>query len=140
MRKIGPKRTSSGRGLDRREAERRLRKLIEEAPPPEASRVDVGQAGRALIEHLRALGRKPATIEAYDSLLRVHLAPYFSGRSLDCDHRRAVESFVAATAAEGKSPKTIGNALGFPSLDLPLRPKAGLGEGEPMRAHRQAPQ
>ena len=34
MRKIGPKRTSSGRGLDRREAERRLRKLIEEAPPP----------------------------------------------------------------------------------------------------------
>ena len=131
MRKIGPKRTSSGRGLDRREAERRLRKLIDEAPPPEASRVDVAQAGRALIEHLRALGRKPATIEAYDSLLRVHLAPYFSGRSLDAITVEQIESFVAATATEGKSPKTIGNALGFLHSIFRFAQKRGWGRGNP---------
>jgi integrase len=131
MRKIGPKRTPSGRGLDRREAERRLRKLIDEAPPPEASRVGVGEAGRALIEHLEALGRKPATIEAYDSLLRVHLEPYFRTYSLDAITVADVEGFVAARAAAGKSPKTIGNALGFLHSIFKFAKKRGWGRGNP---------
>ena len=131
MRKIGPKRTPSGRGLDRREAERRLRKLIEEAPPPEASRVGVGEAGRALIENLTALGRKPATIEAYDSLLRVHLEPYFRARSLDSITVSDVGGFVAAKAAEGKSPKTIGNALGFLHSIFNFARRRGWGRGNP---------
>ena len=113
MRKVGPKRAPSGHGLDRREAERKLRQLIEDVAPPSASRVDVAQAGEYLVEHLRALGRKPATTEAYESLLRVHLVPFFAGRSLDAISADDLEAFVRAEAQDGKSAKTIRNALGF---------------------------
>ncbi len=112
-RKIGPRRGPDGRGLDRREAERKLRRLAEEVAPPPDSRVGVEEAGALLIEHLEALGRKPATVEAYDSLLRVHLAPHFAGWSLDAINADDLEAFVRAKASEGKSPKTVRNALGL---------------------------
>jgi hypothetical protein len=112
-RKIGPKRGPDGRGLDRAEAERRLHQLTVDVAPPPASRVDVEEAGTYLIEHLRGLGRKPATIEAYKSLLHVHLAPFFAGRSLDAIGVDDLEAFVRAKVRAGKSAKTIRNALGF---------------------------
>ena len=112
-RKVGPKRDQNGRGLDRAEAERKLRGLVDDVAPPVHSRVDLEEAGRYLIEHRRALGRKPATIEAYDSLLRIHLAPFFAGRSLDAITADDIEQFIRAKSREGKSIKTITNALGL---------------------------
>jgi integrase len=112
-RKIGPKRDQDGRGLDRAEAERKLRDLVHDVAPPVHSRVEIEEAGRHLIDHRRALGRKPATVEAYDSLLRIHLAPLFAGRSLDAITTEDVEAFIRAKGREGKSAKTITNALGL---------------------------
>ena len=51
-RKIGPKRRPDGRGLDKREAERKLRKAVEDTAPPPESRVGVQEAGERLIAHL----------------------------------------------------------------------------------------
>src|SRR5262245_45120822 len=51
-RKIGPKRGTNGHGLDRREAERTLRRFVDEVAPPPESRVGVEDAGIRLIEHL----------------------------------------------------------------------------------------
>ena len=113
LRKIGPKRGADGRGLDRREAERRLRQLAEEAAPPPSSRVSVEEAGEHLIDHLRAMGRKRATLEAYESLLAVHLAPFFAGRSMGAVSTDDLEAFIRSRARAGKSAKTIRNALGL---------------------------
>ncbi|HRV60391.1 MAG TPA: hypothetical protein P5138_07145, partial [Solirubrobacterales bacterium] len=41
MKKIGPKRDRSGRGLDRSTAEKKLREMIGDTPPPPESRVSV---------------------------------------------------------------------------------------------------
>ena len=113
QRKVGPKRDRSGRGLDRAEAERKLRDLVHDVAQPVQSRVELEEAGRHLIDHRRALGRKPATVEAYDSLLRIHLGPFFAGRSLDAITPEDIEAFIRAKARDGKSVKTITNALGF---------------------------
>jgi integrase len=110
-RRLGPKRGPDGRGLDKRGAERKLQEAAQEATPPPDSRISVEEAGRRLIEQREALGRKPATIEAYDSLLRIHLAPFFAGRSLGAVTPDDLEAFVRAKAAEGKSAKTTRNAL-----------------------------
>ena len=82
------------------------------APPP-ASRVSVQEAGQQLIAHLGTLGRKRATVEAYESLLRVHLATFFTGRSLDAIRPEDVEAFIAAERQGGSSAKTVDNAVGF---------------------------
>jgi integrase len=113
-RRIGDKRPpGSARGLTRPDAERAMRRKIEETSAPASERVSVESAGERLIAHLTALGRKPATTEAYESLLRVHLAPFFAGRSLDTIGPDELEAFVRAMAAGKKSPKTTRNALGF---------------------------
>jgi integrase len=114
FRRIGPKRPPGGTtGLTRRDAEKRLRELQADVAPAPRERVGVAEAGEALIAHLVALGRKAATVEAYESMLRVHLAPHFAGRSLDAIGTDDLEAFVRAKAAEGKSAKTIRNALGL---------------------------
>ena len=111
-RRLGPKRSPGGtKGLTRNDAERVLRKAMEDATASPAERVSVEVAGLRLIAHLEAMGRKRATIEAYDSLLRVHLAPFFAGRSLDAIKPEDLESFIRQAAARKSSAKTIRNAL-----------------------------
>lgn len=113
-RKIGPKRAPGGaKGLTRAEAERALRRLMEDDNVAPSERLDVSTAGRRLIDHLEAMGRKKATTEAYDSLLRIHLTPFFAGRSLDAIRPEDLEAFIRKESADGSSAKTIRNALGF---------------------------
>jgi integrase len=112
-RKIGLKRGHDGAGLDRREAEHQLRRLAAEIMPPPHSRVGVQEAGTRLIEHLEALGRKPATTEGYESLLRVHLVSYLADRSLDSIAADDLEGLIRSMANAGKSSKTIRNTLGL---------------------------
>ena len=130
-RKIGPKRGPDGRGLDRREAERKLRKLAADTPPPPDSRVGVAEAGERLIAHLEAKGRKRSTTESYAALLRVHLVPFFGGRSLDAITAADVEAFMSARAQDGSSPKTIRNAVTLLSSIYGFAQRRGWARSNP---------
>jgi integrase len=113
-RKLGPIRTPGTReGLTRTQAEAKLRTLMTETlAPAVVERVTVEDAGQRLIAHLDALGRKRATIESYESILRVHLAPFFGQRSLSSIASDDVERFMTACRASGHAPKSTLNYLG----------------------------
>jgi integrase len=115
-RRIGPKRIpSTSDGLTRTQAEAELRKMIGAIGPvaARAERVTIAEAGELLVERTQAMGRKRATVETYESCIRVQLAPFFGKRSLDKIGRREIEQFMAHMARTGRSPKTTLNALGI---------------------------
>ena len=78
-----------------------------------AERVTIAEAGELLVERTQAMGRKRATVETYESCVRVQLSPFFGNRSLDKIGRREIEQFIAHMARTGRSPKTTLNALGI---------------------------
>ena len=97
-RRIGPKRTpSTSDGLTRSLAEAELRKMIGAIGPVAArnERVTIAEVGELLVARLQAMGRKRATIETYESCLRVQLSPFFGNRRLDKIGRREIEQFMA---------------------------------------------
>lgn len=115
-RRVGPKRIPSTRnGLTRTQAEAELRRLIGSADTAtlQRERVTVEEVGALLIEHRRSQGRKKTTIEAYDSMIRIHLVPFFAGRTLDRIGRREIQALTAHMAKNGSSAKTTRNALGI---------------------------
>lgn len=100
-------------GLTRTQAEARLRTLIAEGVGPEVvERLTIEDAGRRLIVHLQGLGRKRATLESYESIVRVHLAPFFGERPLPRITPEQVEGFIARCRASGCAPKSTLNYLG----------------------------
>lgn len=115
MRKLGPIRRPGTRdGLTKRQAEARLRALISEtvAAPPMSERITVSEAGARLIAHLTALDRKRATLESYESILRVHLAPFFSDVALSSIRQHDIERFIARSRGAGYAAKSTLNYLG----------------------------
>jgi integrase len=112
-RRIGRKEGEGG--LSKRLAERELRRIMAECTsrPQPAERVTLDQAGQRLIARLRGVGRKPATLEGYESMLRVHLVPFFGDVTLDRISPRDIEKFIAVKLADGLSPKSIRNVLIF---------------------------
>jgi integrase len=111
-RKIGEKRAPGGtRGLTRAEAETALRTLAADAQAPVSERVTVQAAGERLVADREALGRKASTVENIESAVRVHLGPFFQGRSLDRIDGSEVEAFVSAKRREGLSTKSVLNYL-----------------------------
>jgi integrase len=114
-RALGPIRQPGSRdGLTKAQAEARLRKLMaEEVAPAITERLTVEDTGRHLIRHLDGLGRKRSTIESYESILRVHLVPYFGERELQRIGREDVEGFSAACRRNGQSVKSTQNYLGL---------------------------
>ncbi|HMT06077.1 MAG TPA: site-specific integrase [Solirubrobacterales bacterium] len=133
MKKIGPKRDRSGRGLDRTTAEKKLREMIGDTPPPPESRVSVGEAGRLLVENRVAMGRKTSTTYNYRSVLRTHINPYFDGISIHQVTRDQVESFMGNMSRKGKSPKTIRNALAVLHSIFEFSQKKGWASSNPVR-------
>ena len=128
MRKLGPVRTPGTRdGLTRTMAEAKLRAVMADtnAAPALVERVTVQDAGRQLLAHLDALGRKRATLEAYESIVRVHLAPFFAGRALSSIKPEDIEQFIASCRASGHAPKSTLNYLGVlhSVFDFALRRK-----------------
>ena len=113
-RKLGPVRESGSReGLTKRAAEAAMRRQIEAVTAgPSHERLSVAEVGDRLVELLELKGRKPSTIEAVRSTLRVHLIPQFGDRALDRIDVQAVERFIAAERRDGKAPKSIRNYLG----------------------------
>jgi integrase len=115
-RRIGPKRLPSIRdGLTRSQAEAELRKLIGSVTVALArrERMTIAEAGELLVATASTRGLKRSTVMSYESVARVHLAPFFGSRPLDRIGRREVESLAAHMARRGSSPKTIRNALGI---------------------------
>ena len=113
-RALGPKRQpGSSDGLTRAQAERKLRQLLDQAKPPPAERLTVEEVGSLLLTHLEILGRKPSTLENYESYLRVHLVPFFGRRPLVGITREQVQRFVTEKIESGRSPKSVMNYVGF---------------------------
>jgi integrase len=115
QRKLGPVRQPGTReGLTKRQAEARLRELIQEVKPAPAGaeQLTLAEAGERLVRSLEAEGRKASTLAAYESTLRAHLVPYFGERSISEITSEDVEGFVAASRAKGCAPKSIRNYIG----------------------------
>ena len=71
----------------------------------------VADAGRALLEHLEALGRSKSHRETVESHLRVHIEPAIGRVPIDRLDEDRITRLVAALRRAGKAPKTIRNIL-----------------------------
>lgn len=137
-RKLGKVREPGSReGLTKAQAEAALRKLIEavtSAPAATGDRLTVEEVGERLLQRLAIKGRKPATIEAVESTLRVHLVPHFGSKPLDKIDTAAVERFIAWEADQGKAPKSIRNYLGVLHSLFDLAIEKGWASANPVNA------
>jgi integrase len=113
-RKVGCKRTPGERdGLTRKQAEEKFAAMRQaEGSVTAASRVTVGEAGAAWLLRLEAQGAKKSYVESVESIVRVHLGPYFATRGLHKIDEDDVERYVAVKRRQGLAPKTIRNHLG----------------------------
>ncbi len=112
-RHVGPKRMAGQKeGLTKSQAERALRKLIDAHVPAErAERMTIGEAGEKYVASREALGRSPATVEDYGSIVRIHLGPFFGPVSVDRVTSLDVERYMAQKRREGRSAKSVSNDL-----------------------------
>jgi len=114
QRKLGPvRKPGTKEGLTKAAAERLLRAMMSGYVAPVAERVTVDDAGTRLIQHLTTMGRKPSTLEGYESFLRIHLVEYFADKPIDQITKRDVESFTAHQLRKGQSVKSVRNHLGL---------------------------
>ena len=112
---IGPKRaTGSREGLTRAQAESELRRLMAEiqVTAKVGHSLTVAAAGERYQRHLKRAGRKRSTIVAVESALRVHLGPFFTGKTLDSIRHEDVVDLVAVLEGKGLAPKSIHNYVG----------------------------
>lgn len=116
-RKLGVKRrTGESTGLTKTGAERALQKLIdaEVRVVPMGERIDVLTAGERYLVHLdQVMHRRPTTLQDYTIMLHKHLAPFFSGRSLQRIDTQLVADYLIAKQREGLKSKTVGKQLTF---------------------------
>jgi integrase len=121
-------------GLTKAQAEAELRRAFEAASleQPIRERLDIKEAGERYIDRLESLGRKKTTISDYRSTLRVHLVPFFVGRSLERIDVQMVEAFIAAKQREGKAPKSISNYVGLLYSIFAYGEKRGWARSNPV--------
>jgi len=116
-RAIGPKRAPGSRdGLTRTEAERRLRRLMDETRATSATheRLTLAEAGERYLLHLSGvMERKATTVQDYTIMLSRHLAPFFAGRGLDRIDGDLVAAYRQAKLRDGLASKTVQNHLAF---------------------------
>jgi integrase len=111
-RRLGPVRPPGGQdGLTVKEAEARLRELINEVRHVSNPSRTVADAGRALLEHLEAVGRSKSHRETAESHLRVHIEPAIGRIPIDRLDDERITRMVARMRRAGKAPKTIRNVL-----------------------------
>ena len=107
-RTIGPTRQPGSRhGLTKRQAEVRLRALMQEfRPSPAGEHLTVADAGQRYIRHVEVvLERKPTTVSDYRYMLARHLAPHFGQAGIDKITTEDIATYMAAKAAEGLATK-----------------------------------
>jgi integrase len=113
-RRIGLKRTAGSRdGLGHREAEAELRRMIGEIKPSAAvaERLGLAEVSRRYVREAKRRGRKPSTCENIESETRVHLDPFFTGKTLEAIGKHDVEDLLATLEGKGLAPKTVKNIL-----------------------------
>jgi integrase len=135
-RKLGRRREAGSKiGLNRQQAERALRQLIKEmeAAPPAQERVTLAEAGERHFLHLEALGRKRSTLSDYESMLRVHLVPFFNPRSIERITALDVESYINTKTRSGVSGKSIRNQLALLNAILVYSQRHGWATTNPVR-------
>jgi integrase len=113
-RKIGlVRKRGSQEGLTRTQAEKRLREMIQTEQPKHAgASVTIADGGERLLLALKAKGRKPTTLNTYDSTLRTHIQPPPLGDlELHETDSEDVEKLLARMRQEGKASKTIANTF-----------------------------
>lgn len=105
---LGPKRRrGTDEGLNRTQAEAKLRQLIvRERPPAAGSSVSFASTAELMLRDLEALGRKPTTLDNYRSILRSHLLPRFGEVAVSQVKRSEIEAFMAALTEAGKAART----------------------------------
>jgi integrase len=137
MRALGPARHVDGSpGLAAEQAEEALLAAItaSKTTTPRRDVIDVAEAGRRYITNREMLGLKRGTLSDYESYLRVHLIPFFDGRSLDEIDVDLVEAFIATKRAEGKAIKSVRNYLGLLQAIFALALKRGWCAANPVAA------
>lgn len=83
-----------------------------ESLSPPSERLTVEEATERYIDHVeRVLGRKPSTVQDYRSMLKRHIGPFFSRRSLGIIGVKLISDYTTALSVGGLSPKTISNHL-----------------------------
>lgn len=121
-RRIGAMREPGSRdGLTRKQAESRLRRLIDEVRhvAPER-RMTIEDAGDSYVHHIEhVMLRKPSTVQDYRCILRAHLIPYFGERDLSRITPEDFSTYMRVKRA--LSPKTISNHLELRSWPLRAR-------------------
>lgn len=136
-RSLGPVRQPGSRdGLTKVQAEARLRELMAKAasaPAPVVERLTVGEAGERLVKQLRLKGRKPSTIEGYESYLRVHLVPHFSDEALAAIDVEDVEDFLEAFARTWALGENRDEPDGVPARDLRVCGAQAVGALKPVQ-------
>ena len=141
-RRLGPVRKPGSRdGLTKREAE--ADPAADDGRGPRRGRPErltMAEAGEHLIERMEIKGRKPTTIEATSSTLRVHLIPHFGEQRIDRIDTRAVDRFIAVERRAGAAPKSIRNYLGILHSIFELAIGAGMGVREPGASAATKPQ
>jgi len=100
-------------------------------PVARSERVTVADVGELLVAHVAAKGRKRATVQTYDSCVRIQLEPFFGRRTLDRIGRREIEGFITHMGRTGRSPKTILNALGILHSIFEYARREGWVDGNP---------
>jgi integrase len=129
MRKVDHKRENGSKvGLSKKEAERKLRRMIDAttANARVAEQVTLKVAGDRYVSHLEGYkGRKPTTIGDYRGYLSAHLVPMLGDRAISSITRKDVEQCVRAKLATNDddrkkrakagrlSAKTVNNHLNF---------------------------
>jgi integrase len=114
-RRIARKRMEGSReGLTRRSAEAELRRLMAEVKPsaPASEALTIAEVGKRYLVHLERAGRKLSTRTAVESVLRVHLEPYFGERSIGSVRHEDVVDLMTGMEHKGVGPKSIRNYIG----------------------------
>ena len=115
-RRLGLKRVPGARaGLTASQAEAELRRVIGAAVPasrPGSERLTVEEVSAHYVAHIERRGRKLSTRSNIESETRVHLVPFFRGRTLDAISYQDVVDLLGVLEGKGLSPKTIRNAIG----------------------------
>jgi integrase len=101
-------------GLTRRQAEEQLRRLRgEERGKPVEERLTLEQLGERFLVHKETAGLRRRTLRNYECFLRIHLVPFFGGRSVDAVTPVEVEAFIRAQLRRGLARKTVDHHLGL---------------------------
>jgi integrase len=135
-RKLGPMRRPGSRdGLTRKQAEARLRQLMQQirnAAPDE--RLYFKQAAERYIEHTEhVMGRKESTLADYRIIARA-LSRHLGGKAIDRITVDDLAAYMALRAGEGRAPKTISNHMVFAHAVFAYALKRGWTQANPVAA------